>query len=108
MLAGPSTALRKVLLVRLLGVMKSVERVEFMMFSSAGEAALVAVGVEQRGGRLAVHHQRELPHQVVGVLDAGVGAARAEGRDLVRRVADEEHATVIEAVHAPALEGTPR
>jgi hypothetical protein len=35
--ARPSTALRKVLLVRLLGVMKSVERVEFMMFSSAAK-----------------------------------------------------------------------
>ena len=34
-LASASTWLRKVLLVRLLGVMKSVERVEFMMFSSA-------------------------------------------------------------------------
>ena len=34
-LASASTALRKVRLVRLLGVMKSVERVEFMMFSSA-------------------------------------------------------------------------
>jgi hypothetical protein len=32
-------------------------------------------------------------------------APRAPKRDLVRRVADEQHAAVVEAVHAPALEG---
>ena len=36
--ARSSTALRKVLLTRLLGVMKSVERVEFIRFSSAAKA----------------------------------------------------------------------
>ena len=36
-LASSNTALRKVLLVVLFGVMKSVERVEFMMFSSAAK-----------------------------------------------------------------------
>ena len=39
----------------------------------------------------------ELPGQVVGVLHAGVGAARAERRHAVRRVAGEQHAAVAEA-----------
>jgi hypothetical protein len=34
-----------------------------------------------------------------------VGAACAKGRDLVRRIAHEQHAAVVELVHAPALEG---
>jgi hypothetical protein len=36
--ARPSTALRKLRLTLLLGVMKSVERVEFIRFSSAAKA----------------------------------------------------------------------
>jgi len=49
--------------------------------------------------------QRRLFGEVVGVLHAGVGAARAERRDLVRGVADEQAAAVAEALHPPAAEG---
>ena len=67
--------------------------------------AVRVVGVEQALGRLALHHEREFPYQVVGVLDARVGTARAEGRDLVRRITHEQQAAVAEVRHAPALEG---
>ena len=39
---------------------------------------------------LAPQHGRQLPGQVVGILDAGIGAEAAAGRDDVGRVANEE------------------
>ncbi len=53
--------------------------------------ALGVVGVEQGHTRPAVQHGGQLPGQVVGVLDAGVGAERPGGRHLVRRVTGQEH-----------------
>ena len=52
----------------------------------------------------------EFPAEVVDVLDAAVGAAGAEGRDLVRGVAEEEDAAVAKALHsaaAKAVDGDP-
>ncbi|MCY1509034.1 hypothetical protein D9M68_433630 [compost metagenome] len=69
------------------------------------ELAFTRVAVEQCVGCVAGQHGRELPGEVVGVLHARVGAARAEGRHAVRRVAREQHAAVAEALHALAGEG---
>ncbi|CAB3927256.1 hypothetical protein LMG26858_05992 [Achromobacter anxifer] len=62
--------------------------------------ALQAVAVEQGVARAALQQQRQLPAQVVGVLDAAVAAARAERRDQMRRVAREQHVAVAQAVQA--------
>ena len=70
--------------------------------------ALVVVAVEQAFGREAVAHELQFPDEVVGVLEAGIGAAGAERRDLMRRVAGEQHPPVAEFFHAPALEGVDR
>ena len=67
--------------------------------------ALLTIGIQQCIGRVAVDDGGELPRQVLGVLHARVGAARAEGRHPVRRVPGEAHAAVAEAVHAQAGEG---
>ncbi|GBD42437.1 hypothetical protein HRbin39_01830 [bacterium HR39] len=72
------------------------------------EAPLEVVRVEQRLGSGALQHQSELPGEVVGVLDAAVAAARAEGRDLVGRIAGEDHPAVAKALEPPALEGVDR
>ena len=71
--------------------MKSVERVELSMFSSAAASRSLRIGREQRRRRLAVQHGPELPGQIVGVLHAAVEAAGAERRDQVRGVAGEDH-----------------
>ncbi len=84
--------------------MKSVERVDSRMFSSAAQAALDMVALEQARRRGAAQHAIELPGQVLGVLQPGIGAARAEGRDLMRGIARENHPAVEEAIHPPALE----
>ncbi|MCY1530736.1 hypothetical protein D9M68_659380 [compost metagenome] len=47
-----------------------------------------------------MQQQGQLPAQVVGVLDAAVAAARAEGRDQVGRIAREQHAAMAQAVQA--------
>src|SRR5690606_19485580 len=70
--------------------------------------ALLLIGGDQAFGRLAAEDHGELPDQVVGVLDAAIAAARAEGRDDVRAVAGEDHAAMHEAVDALALEGVDR
>ena len=57
-----------------------------------------------RSGAVPAQHERELPDEVVDVLDAAVRAARAERRHQVRGVAGEQHAAVAELLHAPALE----
>ncbi|KAI1690661.1 hypothetical protein Ddc_24800 [Ditylenchus destructor] len=63
-----------------------------------GDLALARIAVEQRLRRSTLNDRGQLPHQVVGVLDAAVGAARAKRRDAVGRVAREQHAAVAEAV----------
>ncbi|KAF1854017.1 hypothetical protein Lal_00005231 [Lupinus albus] len=68
----------------------------------------VAVAVEQRLRRLAVQHKRQLPHQIVGVGHAAVGAAGAEGRDLMGAVAGEQDAAMAEPLQPAALEGVDR
>ena len=64
------------------------------------ELALARVRVEQGVGRIAGKHHAQFPREVLGILQAAVGAARTERRHPVRCIADEEHAAVAEAVHA--------
>ena len=66
--------------------------------------AFLRIGFQQPGRRLAAQHQIELPHQIVGILHAGIAAARAERRHDMRRIAGEQHAAVVEAFHAAAGE----
>ena len=67
--------------------------------------ALACIAVEQRIGCLPGAYQREFPAEVVGILDAGIRAARPERRDAVRRIAGEQHATDPKVRHARAGEG---
>ena len=66
---------------------------------------VVVVAVQQRLGRLALDDEGQFPHQVVGVLQARVGAACAKGRYLVRRVARKQQAAMAKVRHAAALKG---
>ena len=88
--------------------MKAVARAELAMFSSAAGDALLVIGGEQveRGG--AARHRRQLPAEVVGVLDAAIAAAGAEGRDDMRGVAGKDHPAVHEFLQPAALEGIDR
>ena len=58
----------------------------------ADRRALGVVAVEQRRRRLPLQHQRQLPGQVEGVLDRGVGAEPVARRMAVDGVAHAEHA----------------
>src|SRR6201999_2584080 len=60
--------------------------------------------VDERQPRLALDHRRQLPGEVLRILDAGIGAARAKWRDLVRGIANEHHTAVHEALEPPAIE----
>ena len=53
------------------------------------------VGVEQALRRRAADHLRQLPSQVHGVLDADVEPLPARRRVHVRRVAGQEHASLL-------------
>ena len=66
--------------------------------------ALCIVAVEQAVGGLAIDHKAKLPAEIVDVLHARVGPARAEGRHLMRRIACEDHRAVAELFHTLALE----
>ena len=68
-------------------------------------AALVVIAREQRHGRFSLDDACQLPAEIVGILDAAVAATRAERRDLMRRVADEDHPVMDESLQPPALEG---
>src|SRR5438067_524010 len=70
--------------------------------------ALALIGPEQRTVRVAAQHGGELPGEVLRVLHARIGAARAERRDLVGGVAGEDHAAMDEAVEAAAVEAIER
>ena len=74
------------------------------MFSSARQAALDVIALEQALRRHPAQHAIELPRQILGVFEPGIGAARAERRDLMRGIAGEDHAAMDEPVHPPALE----
>ncbi len=78
------------------GRRKRAVRSETRMFSRAAGRRSAQIGVEQCGIRLAVHYQRQLPGQVVRILDAAVAAAPAEGTHDVRGVAREQHAAISE------------
>src|SRR5439155_23625253 len=62
------------------------------------------VSIEQPFWRLSSQHQRQLPHQVVDILDPAVGAARAERRNQMRRIADKKRAPVAKRAHPSTLE----
>ena len=78
------------------------------MFSSRSARALGVVGLDQRGVGLPLQNEIELPDEVFRVLHAGIGAACAERRDLMRAVAAKDHPAMHEPVDAPALEGIER
>ncbi len=67
--------------------------------------ALAGIGVEQRVGRPPFQHQAQLPRQVLGVLHAAVGAARAERRHPMRGVPGEQHTAMAKTLHPLAREG---
>ena len=79
--------------------MKSVERVECADVLVGGLHALAIVASISATPALAVAAtSRKLPSEVLGILNAGIGAARAERRDLMRGVADKNHAAMHEAL----------
>ena len=84
--------------------MKSVERVEFADVLVGRRAAFGMVALQQRLGRRSPQHAVELPRQILGVLEPGIGAAGAERRDLMRGIAGKDHPAMDELVHPPALE----
>ena len=53
--------------------------------------SLGVVAVEQRVGRFPTLYGRNLPSQVMRVLQPGVQAQATSGRETMRRVADQEH-----------------
>ncbi len=67
-----------------------------------GVLALARIGIEQAVRRAALEDEGQLPCEVLRILYAAVGAARAERRDAVRGVAGEQHIAMAEAVHAQA------
>ncbi len=73
-----------------------------------GGDAFAVVGLYQRRWRAPLDHARELPGEVLGVLHAGIRAARAERRDLMGGVAGEDDPTLHEALEPPTLEGVDR
>ena len=66
--------------------------------------ALFLVGIEQRRAGLTLDDERELPGQVVGILQAGVHALRADRAVDVRGVAEQEAAAVAEARGASVMD----
>ena len=70
--------------------------------------ALHVIGIQQAFRRKSAHYQFQLPDQVVGILQAGIGTARAEGRNLMRRVARKQYPPMAELLHPPALERVDR
>ena len=67
-------------------------------------AALGVIAFEQGFRRQLAQHAVELPRQVLGVLEPGIGATRAERRDLMRGITGEDHTAVQESIHPAALE----
>ena len=68
---------------------------------------LLLVRVEQRGGRLPLEHQGQLPGQVDHVLDARVHTLSAGRAVDVGRVPAEQQAANLEARHHPAVDAEP-
>ena len=81
------------------GVLQRVGRVE-----GGDRAPFGFVGVQQRVAGLALEDRRELPGQVVGVLDSGIEAEAPGGRVPVGRVAGQEGRTHPEALCHNAFE----
>ena len=62
----------------------------------AGRLPFGIVGVDQLGPGHTPHHERELPREVVRILDAGVAAEAAGGGHGVCRIACDEDAALLE------------
>ena len=73
-----------------------------------GLDALDFVARNQPLPALALDECGKLPGQILGILNAGIGAAGAERRHLMRGIADEDHPIMHEAVEPPAIEGVDR
>ena len=69
---------------------------------------LEIVAIDQSVAALPFENGRKLPGQILRILNAGIGAARAERRHLMRGIADEDHAAMHEAVEPAAVEGVDR
>ena len=59
-----------------------------------GGDPLRRIAVEQLLRRDPLGHESELPGEIVGIVDAGIGAAHAEDRQKMRGVAGKQHAPV--------------
>ena len=62
------------------------------------------IALKQSFRRGLAQHAVEFPGEILGILQTRIGAAGAEGRDLMRGVARKSHAAMDELVHAAALE----
>src|SRR3954451_21045488 len=76
--------------------------------ADGGRPALELVALEQLGAGDAADRGRELPPEVDRVLDRGVVAEAAGGREEVRRVAAEEDAAAPEALRNERVARRPR
>ena len=75
---------------------RDVARVGLLDRELADRLALGLVGVEQLRAGDALEHQRELPGEIVRVVDAGIAAEAAVRRHQMRGVAGQEDAAVLE------------
>ena len=60
--------------------------------------ALLAIGLEQAWTSPSVQHGRQLPRQVVRILDAGIRPEATRGWQAVSRIARQKHTAVLEAL----------
>ena len=70
--------------------------------------ALLRIGIEQRRIRAALDDQRQLPRQIVGVLQSGVHALRADRAVDMRRIAEQEAAPGAEALGGAMMDAIGR
>jgi len=61
---------------------------------------LLLIGIKQRGFRLFLHDECQLPCQIASVLQAGIHALGADGTVDVSRIAEEETTMLAEAHRA--------
>jgi hypothetical protein len=62
------------------------------------------IACDQRLCRLTSDNGRELPGQILRVLNAGIGTPRTERRNLMGRIANEDRAAVNEAIEPLAID----
>src|ERR1700730_14594178 len=69
-----------------------------------GLDAFEIVAFDQPAAGLPVEQGGELPRQIFRILNAGIGTAGAERRNLMRGIADKDHPIVHETIEAAAVE----